>query len=396
MLRSMYNKSTIPKELDLRLQNLGYWLVDNEYMFINKYQALEYCTANNTNNIKYQVEPDVFNNQNWAYEPTESLQELYRQRAQQLRDTYDYLVVTFSGGSDSVNILHSFFENNIWPDEIMTWMVKGPGFKDNEHGANTEIYYNQDLLKQFLKKKNIKFTVLPINEEYDKIFNDDWGFHGDVSLRASQTARGYSVYNNRYRSLVHQGKKCGIVYGLDKPNVVINNDGSFASYFQDSNLAQLHNTANYDLTYDSLTKERFYVSGDFPQLTIKQSHVMANFLQNFVSDKNKKKFYIGKTFDNDLYKNLCIDVLYSHSFDRHSTFTLGKNTTIFGQRDDWVWQLDSLDPRKQGVLRGWKSIRDNIDIKYFNNKNWQKISVGCISDFFHLGKIVQYKKTASF
>ena len=54
-----------------------------------------------------------FSTYNWGKEPEQSLQEIYRKRALQLREKYDYLVLSYSSGSDSTNILHSFLFNGI-------------------------------------------------------------------------------------------------------------------------------------------------------------------------------------------------------------------------------------------------------------------------------------------
>jgi hypothetical protein len=56
---------------------------------------------------------EVFSSHNWATEPPESLDELYRIRAEQIRARYDYIVVFYSGGADSTNILQTFLKNNI-------------------------------------------------------------------------------------------------------------------------------------------------------------------------------------------------------------------------------------------------------------------------------------------
>jgi hypothetical protein len=47
-----------------------------------------------------------------------NLLDLYKERAQQLRDSYDYLILAYSGGSDSDNMLKTFLYNNIKIDEI--------------------------------------------------------------------------------------------------------------------------------------------------------------------------------------------------------------------------------------------------------------------------------------
>jgi len=57
------------------------------------------------------------------YQVSESLDFLYALRARQLREKYDYLVLYFSGGADSTNILKTFIDNNIFLDEIVMQMA---------------------------------------------------------------------------------------------------------------------------------------------------------------------------------------------------------------------------------------------------------------------------------
>jgi hypothetical protein len=56
---------------------------------------------------------------NWRTSWNLPISEVYRLRAQQLRDKYKYLVLWFSGGADSTVILQSFINNNIHLDEVV-------------------------------------------------------------------------------------------------------------------------------------------------------------------------------------------------------------------------------------------------------------------------------------
>ena len=81
----------------------------------------------------------VFSSYNWTKEPTESILELYRQRAQQLRDQYDYIVLCYSGGADSDNVLRSFVDNDIRIDEVVS-MINVNATGDRDSWLNEEIY----------------------------------------------------------------------------------------------------------------------------------------------------------------------------------------------------------------------------------------------------------------
>ena len=94
----------------------GHWIV-GEQKFINKYEALLFATRKNLP-VHYKFFNEVWEKFDRSQLGKFSLQEVYKQRAQQLRDQYDYLILYFSGGADSYNVLRSFIDNNIKLDEV--------------------------------------------------------------------------------------------------------------------------------------------------------------------------------------------------------------------------------------------------------------------------------------
>ena len=85
--------------------------------FFNKIDAIIESNSSNKH-VDWDYHNSIFEKCKWDVEPTLSLDELYKARAQQLRDSYDHLVLFFSGGVDSWNILYAFINNNIRLDEI--------------------------------------------------------------------------------------------------------------------------------------------------------------------------------------------------------------------------------------------------------------------------------------
>ena len=67
---------------------------------------------------------DFFGQADWAKEPKEDIDELYRQRALELRATHDYLILYYSGGHDSAQMLYAFLENDIPIDEVCVYYSK--------------------------------------------------------------------------------------------------------------------------------------------------------------------------------------------------------------------------------------------------------------------------------
>ena len=89
----------------------GYWSVNNTYFF-SKAECLRYATQIKDYNVTFHYFDSFYSSLSWKNEPSESLEELYKRRAQQLREKYDYIVLAYSGGADSCNVLNSFLDND--------------------------------------------------------------------------------------------------------------------------------------------------------------------------------------------------------------------------------------------------------------------------------------------
>ena len=71
-------------------------------------------------------------------EPTQDLLDLYVQRVQQLRNKYDHLVLLYSGGADSHNILKCFEHSGTKLDEIVSFVDSS--YKGRDSKISSEIY----------------------------------------------------------------------------------------------------------------------------------------------------------------------------------------------------------------------------------------------------------------
>ena len=90
---------------------LGFYTVGDQ-RFYSKPQALLEATA--TGHFPhFNFNREVYSKIDTTIEPQTSLRELYRMRAKQLREKYDYIRLEFSGGSDSTTVLYSFINNGI-------------------------------------------------------------------------------------------------------------------------------------------------------------------------------------------------------------------------------------------------------------------------------------------
>ena len=98
----------------MRFSYYKLWIFDNK-IFVNKHDVLDYAILqkNYNPNIEFIFHDEIYSKIDWKIEPSIDLETLYFLRAKQLRDTYDYLILQYSGGADSHQVLFTFLKNNI-------------------------------------------------------------------------------------------------------------------------------------------------------------------------------------------------------------------------------------------------------------------------------------------
>ena len=80
---------------------------DDGSRFSSKIEALQYSLKLQKNFRLYYFD-EVFSSIDWSIEPLNTLQYHYKQQAQRIRDEYDYVILCYSGGADSTNILETY------------------------------------------------------------------------------------------------------------------------------------------------------------------------------------------------------------------------------------------------------------------------------------------------
>ena len=255
----------------------GYYTVGKEKTY-GKLHAIK-LSAQTGHHVQWHFNDDVYSCLNWLEEPKESLTELYRQRAQQLRDQYDYLVLQFSGGADSTNILNTFVDNKIHLDEVLTWNYFG-GNKSKT--AHTDSEVNQVAFPAMKKlaetNPEIKFRTLDLSQSLIDFWMDpekaDRFFHHSNSIIMAEAGvrTNYFLEDKFYLDKIMQGKKVGFICGQDKPRVW-QIDGKYCFRFLDYSGANSLNGVDSPVEY-------FYWSPDFPTIPVKQSHIIKRYLQH--------------------------------------------------------------------------------------------------------------------
>ena len=237
----------------------------------SKFRALDAANGNYKEITFYCHESDDFNNYNWSIEPTPSLKELQLQRALQLRDTYPYLKLWFSGGADSTTVLNTFLDNNIHLDEICVYRYAMDNDFDNnlgEYEVNTYTLPYLKKLQHHLPKTKIKI-IHNGKDYYDKLLsNDKWFFtKSTMSLR------------HTYLPKINGTNFCNIL-GCSDPWVTYDK-GKWYHELWDTSEGEYSSLRNIEL---------FFTSADMPDLHAKQCHIVKNYLINEKRFDNNDKY----------------------------------------------------------------------------------------------------------
>lgn len=265
---------------------LGFYKVGDE-IFINKADALIAATSKNCE-VYWNFNDAVFSTINWSIPIATSLTELYRIRAQQLRDKYDYISLYYSGGVDSTNALHAFLDNNILLDEIVMYR---PSVLDSSYNTqdrtNANVFSEIEFaaiphLRKYLKDPRTKVRIINIDTSLNEFLcNDSLVSQFQTINLYMPTGAGrisMNVTDAEWKNLYSSGKTVCHLHGIDKPIIKLTN-GRYTFQFIDTTVTPAVTRPRYssDLA-DMLVKQQFhelfYWTPDLPQLVIKQCQVV--------------------------------------------------------------------------------------------------------------------------
>ena len=364
--------------LDLPKKNkFGYYRV-GDLDFVSKISAIEQDHRTNQG-VKWNFCDEIFGSYDWTQEPTESLQELYRQRAQQIRDNYDYVVIWYSGGADSHNVLNSFLQHGIHVDEIATTHYAeadrdGNGYWTAEVEA-TALPDLQEIKKQFPETFiNYADWTRYVPQIYQNQSRHQWIYEHDGSVSPNNYLRGcIRELDPHYKRILDSGKRMVFVWGHDKPRIKLGQDGRYGVQFNDMiNHVVSNRTQIVDRPWEH--DELFYWTPSLVPLIIKQAHVLKRFLSS-VQVPHPDLIATNDIKSND-YQDLGVTV---RNGIRYYLTRDGQASLIYPWWDR-RWQ------RSKPIVGGVISARDS----WFFNTNHNEVTARARSSFFNgLDKIAQ-------
>jgi hypothetical protein len=370
---------------------LGFYQL-GEKKFHNKVLAL--IEGTKTNQFpEWNFNRDAFDSVNWAQEPETDLQELYRIRAQQLRQKYDYIRLEFSGGGDSATVAYSFINNGIHLDEVVFRYPKtgeknvaDDPFNTKPENILSEARYAAMPILNWIATHSPR-TCITVHDYSEDMLNsnhdESWIFKTRDYFQPGHPFKHTVDAVDDHKRTLDQGQQVCMLWGVDKPKICIK-DSKWYLYFMDIQA----NIADPEIAgYTNIRNEYFYWTPDLPELLTKQSHIIKNwfnlphnqYLQHLARWPNYS-FSQRTTFEH------IVKPLIYPDYDP-TTFQTSKPTNSFyNEMDQWFYQ-NFQDTRAFQVWQaGLKYLVEHIDPKYFNNEMGRPVGfVGFISPFYYLG-----------
>lgn len=354
--------------------SFGYWTVGTQ-CFNAKMDAAIYAT-NIKQEIKFNFNDDVWSNFDRSLLGKIALKELYKQRAQQIRDSYDYVVLYYSGGSDSTTVLETFIDNDIkldcvyvrWPFEVLNSSLHNPNKLDKTaFNFNSEWDYATKPKLEWLAKHHPEIRIETKNVEglTDQRLMNDTAFEGVNNRYSPVNILRKGTYSNFERECIDKGKTVAQVSGIDKPSIAQHTDGTIYMNFVDDFFTTLNAPPN-----NLNGVEFFFWSPKFPLLAFEMAYQMYLYY-----DINPAERFIvpgkGYTMLPKEIKHACTEKYYMDvkrvcypEWDL-GIFQTEKPKHRFGiDKDVWFFQSSEFDDIRKAWSYYYNSRLEMIDDKF--------------------------------
>jgi hypothetical protein len=299
-------------------------------------------------------EDAFYDNVTWKIEPSLSLKELYKLRAQEIRDTYEYVILFLSGGVDSRNVFESFYLNKIHIDEIV---CVGAFSQDRHRGSkennNDEIYVNTNPLLDSVFLPNTKITYIdytklfthPYEFELIKKYGDEWAY----KLSYFKSFHLFFWYEIQKHLDIDNSKKTCYIMGVSKTTIGIDNKSKFV-IFHERDLTDF--ACCYSM--NNLHRENFYFSPTQigADIVKKQAFIMSNL---YDLSENKTEF-INNYFNT--YNKIIYDLKFPLVMNTRKT-----NNNFFSHRDTYMQKHTESEIYKIWYA-GLQKLSSDIGLNY--------------------------------
>ena len=358
-------------------KNLGYY-VCNDIDFHSKIQACIYGTQV-SQPVRWVFNNAVFNSHNWSVEPSETLDQLYDARARQLREKYDYVILSYSGGADSNNIYESFRRQGLHIDEIIvnTMTKASEKFikvdatsKNSLSGPESE--HQLHLLPRLRTIENeMPRTKIRIFDLSDTLFeslaatDESWVLNQKEGLNPIGITRFNYLSFDEVKRDFDKGKSICLITGVEKPRVIIR-ENNLLMRFNDRS-ANINTVAEHIKEYENCTVEYFYWAPESVRMLIKQGHVIKKYLEAFPT---QQEFWlehrVTPTLSRLMHERVLRNLLYTTWHEEW--FQADKAVS------DWYSEFDRWFIDNYKDTTAWRNWHAGIDYVKNNLKPFLKLN----------------------
>lgn len=367
----------------------GFYQVGNKKF----YRKIDAITEHSKSGIHphWNFNETAFSSYNWTQPVDISLNELYRMRAQQLRDKYDYLVLCFSGGIDSYTILRAFHDNNIFIDEIL---IFGPfkGTESTKSNSNeawnlrSEVDFQAlPMLKKLGVDSRTKVTMYDYTDDLlDYYANPNWIEDFNPGVRYNSSMPKNILLHNATRNYLQQydaGRRVGFIHGIDKPRICYR-DNAYYLYFLDVQLSISVGDFNQTNNHYWENDELFYWTPDLPELLAKQSQVICAWFEQNKDLRDKLDYKKFGALVPEHYYSIVNKLVYPYHAD--IGFSVKKPYNPMFQENEY-WFRDQNIPAFSQWLNGLSDLEKQVPTSWCNGGDFKKGLIGCYSKFYKVG-----------
>jgi len=329
----------------LKPEKFGYYTVGSKSTF-SKLRAIEWGKQQ-MKFPQWHFNDEQFESVNWFEEPSDSLWDLYKARAKQIRQEYDYVVLFYSGGSDSHNMLDAWIAAGCKIDEIaVTWNIsESADLYDHQNEEITRVVIPK-VQKLLAEGHNFKFRLIDIARMSLDVVND-WGndFNYFVNNHFSVNNIAKHLLRDKiedYKQIIKSEQKLCFVWGKEKPHVINENNRYYFRFSDiiDNNVGP-YVQKNYNKGwYDEL----FYWTPDMPEICVKQAHTLLNFINSNSDSENYQKEFTPHGYKDSVgyLKTSVVNKLVYPTWD-NDIYSNGKTPSfVYSIRDNWFFDKKDL------------------------------------------------------
>lgn len=377
-------------------KELGYYSC-NGVIFETKLQAMLYANPSNLS-IKWHFNNDEFSKYDWSIEPSLSLDQLYDLRTREIREKYDYVILSYSGGSDSNNILESFLRQGLHIDEIITnWALDASSnfiqtdtnVKDTWNN-NAEYHLHTTHRLNYIKNRSpkTKITILDTSKTIIQALLNGGDANWVNGKNDVFNVTGAFQYNPLYFSEVRKRfdglGNVAYVVGVDKPQTFIR-DGKLYMYFIDK-AASIAPIKDNIIQYSNITPILFYWSPKSCDILCKQAHIILKYIKS-----NYAARQIWSSTDVKVIRGVQEEILKTliYSTWDSSWFQVKKTTQDWNSELDYWFTKGWVGTREHSIwLDGLKNLVPRISnfIAYEKDGSIRGTKT-CLSELYYIGQI---------